>query len=89
LDTTFSLFWISQSKVVSLAPNPQPGGRGLSIYVLQWQGGPVVPPDAVFPFFLRLLRFAGLRWRYSNPPPHGTRQDSTQWKIILLLNNIF
>jgi hypothetical protein len=29
-----------------------------------------IPPGTGFPFRL-LLRLAGLRWRYSNPPPHG------------------
>jgi hypothetical protein len=28
------------------------------------------PPATAFPF-CRLLRLAGLQWRYSNPPPHG------------------
>jgi hypothetical protein len=28
------------------------------------------PPGSGFPF-RRLLRLAGLRWRYSKPPPHG------------------
>jgi hypothetical protein len=28
------------------------------------------PPGAGFPF-CRLLRFAGIRWKYSNPPPGG------------------
>jgi hypothetical protein len=28
-----------------------------------------------FPFF-RLLRLAGLRWRYSTPPPHGVTSES-------------
>jgi hypothetical protein len=31
------------------------------------------PPGTGFPF-CRLLRLAGLRWRYSNPPPHGSSQ---------------
>jgi hypothetical protein len=35
----------------------------------QEQGGPVIPPGTWYPF-RRLLRLAGLRWRYSNPPPH-------------------
>jgi hypothetical protein len=34
----------------------------------QEQGGPVIPPGNGFPF-RRLLRLAGLRWRYLNPPP--------------------
>jgi hypothetical protein len=32
------------------------------------QSGPVIPPGTEFPF-RRLLRLAGLWWRYSNPPP--------------------
>jgi hypothetical protein len=32
-------------------------------------GGPVIPPGTGF-LFRRLLRLAGLRWRYSTPPPH-------------------
>jgi hypothetical protein len=31
--------------------------------------GPVITPGTGFPF-RRLLRLAGLRWRYSKPPPH-------------------
>jgi hypothetical protein len=49
---------------------PQPGGLGLRIYIPQEQGGPVTPPGVGFPF-RRLLWQAGLRWRYSNPPPCG------------------
>jgi hypothetical protein len=41
---------------------------------LKGQGGPVIPPGNGFPF-RRLLRLAGLRWRHSNPPPHGTLSD--------------
>jgi hypothetical protein len=41
------------------------------IYIPQEQGGPVIPPGTGFPF-CRLLRLAGLRWRYSNQPPHGS-----------------
>jgi hypothetical protein len=50
----------------------QPGGPGPCIYILQEQGSLVIPPGTGFPF-RRLLRLAGLRWRYSNPPPHGDR----------------
>jgi hypothetical protein len=39
-------------------------------YIPQEQGGPVTPPGTGFPY-RRLLRLAGLRWRYSSPPPHG------------------
>jgi hypothetical protein len=49
---------------------PQPGGSGPRIYISQEQGGPDIPPGPKFPF-RRLLRLAGLRWRYSIPPPHG------------------
>jgi hypothetical protein len=33
-------------------------------------GCPLIPPGTDFRF-RRLLRLAGLRWRYSTPPPHG------------------
>jgi hypothetical protein len=49
---------------------PQPGGPGPRIYIPQEQGGPVIPPGTGFPL-RRLLRLAELRWRYSDPPPHG------------------
>jgi hypothetical protein len=49
---------------------PQPGEPGPRIYIPQEQGGPVIPPGTGFPF-RRLLRLAGLRQRYSIPPPHG------------------
>jgi hypothetical protein len=49
---------------------PEPGGPPPRIYIPQEQGGPVIPPGTGFPF-RRLLRFAGLRWKYSNPSPHG------------------
>jgi hypothetical protein len=48
----------------------QPGGPGPRIYIPQEEGGPVIPPGTGFPF-RRLLRLAGLLWRYSNPPPRG------------------
>jgi hypothetical protein len=46
---------------------PQPGGPGARIYIPQEQGDPVIPPGTTFNF-CSLLRLAGLRWRYSNPP---------------------
>jgi hypothetical protein len=39
--------------------------------------GPVIPPGTGFPF-LRLLRPAGLRWKYSTPPPHGNPSISQE-----------
>jgi hypothetical protein len=48
----------------------QPGGPGSRIYILQEQGGPVIPLGIGFPLHLLLL-LAVLWWRYSNPPPHG------------------
>jgi hypothetical protein len=49
---------------------PQPGGPGPRIYIPQEQVGQVILPGTGFPFH-RLSRLAGLRWRYSNPLPHG------------------
>jgi hypothetical protein len=51
---------------------PQPGGPGLRIYTPQEQGGQDIPSGTGVPFIL-LLRLAGLRWRYSIPPPHGMK----------------
>jgi hypothetical protein len=45
----------------------------------QEQGGPVIPPENWVPF-RRLLRLAGLRWRYSNLPPHGS-YDHVQVRV--------
>jgi hypothetical protein len=39
-------------------------------YIPQEQGGPVILPGTEFSY-CRLLRLAGHRWRYSNPPQHG------------------
>jgi hypothetical protein len=57
-----------QSKVVSIASNPQPEGPGLCIYGPQCQGGPVILPDTWL-LLRRLLRLARLRWRNSTLPP--------------------
>jgi hypothetical protein len=46
---------------------PQPGVPGSHIYVPQEQGDPAILPGTRFPL-RHLLRLAGLRWRYSNPP---------------------
>jgi hypothetical protein len=50
---------------------PQLGGPGPRIYIPQEQGSPVIFLGTAFPF-RRLLRFARLRWRYSNQPPNRT-----------------
>jgi hypothetical protein len=60
---------------------PQPGGPGPRIYIPQEQGGPVISPGTGFPV-RRLLRFAGLRWRYSNQTPRGFSSKS-KVKIML------
>jgi hypothetical protein len=46
---------------------------------------PVTPPGIGFPF-CRLLRLAGWRWRYSNPPPHGEHPiyNVENWYIFLV-----
>jgi hypothetical protein len=59
---------------------PQPGGPDTCIYIPQEQGGPVTPPGTAFPF-RRVLRIAGLRLRYSNPPQYDTHMH-TQEVII-------
>jgi hypothetical protein len=60
----------------------QPRGPGPRIYIPQEHGGLVIPPGTGFPF-RRLLRLAGLRWRYSKPPPRGVRQvNITLWLTV-------
>jgi hypothetical protein len=54
--------------LLSLLRLPQPGGPVSRIYILQEQGRPVISPGTGFPL-RRLLRLAGLQWRYSNPLP--------------------
>jgi hypothetical protein len=39
-----------QGWIVSPAPNPQPGGPGLSIYEPRTQGDPAIPPGTGYPF---------------------------------------
>jgi hypothetical protein len=60
---------------------PQPGEPGPCIYIPQEQGGSVISPGTGFPF-RRLLRLAGLRWRYYIPPPHGLL--TTDLKLVLI-----
>jgi hypothetical protein len=52
---------------VSDSRHPQPGGPGPRIYIPKEQAGPVMALGTGFRF-RRLLRLAGLRWRYSNRP---------------------
>jgi hypothetical protein len=47
---------------------PQPGEAGSRIYIPHEKGGPVLAQDTGFPLH-RLLRVAGLWWRYFNLPP--------------------
>jgi hypothetical protein len=65
---------------------PQPGGPGAHIYIIQEQCGPVIPPGTGFPLH-RLLRLAGLQWRYSNPPPHEPLRISSRFTIELYLSS--
>jgi hypothetical protein len=57
-------FTVSDSRLL------QPGGLAPRIYIPLEQGDPVKPPGTEL-YFRRLLRLAGLRWKYSAPPPHG------------------
>jgi hypothetical protein len=38
--------------------------------------------------FRRLLRLAGLRWRYSTPPSHGSNQSIHEWTFFYNLGRI-
>jgi hypothetical protein len=62
---------------------PQYAGPGPRIYIVQEQGGPVIPPGTGF-HFRRLLRITGLRWRYSIPPPHGSLNlHNIMWTSVI------
>jgi hypothetical protein len=69
-----SSVWVPQDSwpyfTVSDSRLPQPGGPGPHIYIPPEQDGLVIPPGTGFPFHC-LLQLTGLRWRYTNPPPHG------------------
>jgi hypothetical protein len=45
------------------------------------------PPGTGFPFH-RLLRLAGLRWRYSNPYPRGVRQVKVKVTLRLTVGQL-
>jgi hypothetical protein len=67
--------WVEERRTLTILycliwDSPQPGRPGSHIYILQEQGGPVIPPGTEFPL-RRLLQLAGLRWRYFNPPLPG------------------
>jgi hypothetical protein len=62
---------------------PQPRDPGRRIYIPQEQGGPVIPRGTGFPFH-RLLRLAGLWWRYSNPPARGLTTSTTPLYSLLM-----
>jgi hypothetical protein len=65
----------------------QPGGPGPRIYIPQEQGDPVISPGTGFPF-RRLLRLAGLRWKYSNPPSHGLDEARISFTLYLTGNRL-
>jgi hypothetical protein len=67
---------------------PQPEGPGTRIYIPQEQGGPVIPSVTGFPL-RRLLRLAGLWWRYSNPPPHGQASLLSYTSLLKNCNLLF
>jgi hypothetical protein len=58
-----------QSKVVSLASNPQLGESGLCIYVAPVTGWSSYTPSHWIPFW-KPSTLTGLLWKYSNPSPH-------------------
>jgi hypothetical protein len=58
----FDTITFLQCKVISPASNPHPKGLGPCIYIIQWQGGLIIPPSTGFPLY-RLIWIAGLPWR--------------------------
>jgi hypothetical protein len=75
--------------IVSDSRLPQPGGPGPRIYMPQEQDDPVIPPGTGF-HFRRLLRLAGLRRRYSTPPPLGRSTHRKHlWDVDIWRDNHF
>jgi hypothetical protein len=69
--------------------SPQPIGPGPCIYIPQEQGGAIIPPGTGLPF-CRLLRLAGLQWRYSNATAQtGPNVRARRFKAGLLARNQF
>jgi hypothetical protein len=52
---------------------PNPVGFLTTFYCLRFENFP----------FRRLLRLAGLRWRYSNPPPHGSPPSDSRMHSLI------
>jgi hypothetical protein len=63
----------------SLNPEDQ-----VSVFIPQEQSGPVIPPSTGLPF-CRLLRLAGLLWRYSKPPPYEELTENSSWLSLYSL----
>jgi hypothetical protein len=76
LRDSWPYFTVSDSRL------PQPRGPDPSIYIPQEQDDPVTPPGTGFPL-RRLLRLAGLRWRYSNPPPPDCSFKLSPYKVAV------
>jgi hypothetical protein len=72
-----------QSKVVSPASNPQPGGPGPCIYVPQWQSDSAIPSGTGFPF-QHLLQFTGLRGSnsYTGKSQRLIRTPTYIWRLF-------
>jgi hypothetical protein len=77
----------SQSQVrvplSQIRDSPNLGGQVPVFISLEEQGGPAISPGTGFPF-RRLLGLAGLRWRYSAPPPHGCLTASLLQSVLLI-----
>jgi hypothetical protein len=59
-----------------------PTWRARSLYLCPpGTGWPSYTPGTGFPF-RRFLRLAGLRWRYSNPPPHWEVKVMTMFNLV-------
>lgn len=67
--------WLAPAQQLFLVPSPtelsllQPEGLDPSIYISQWQDGPVISPGTSLS--CHLPHVAWLQWRYSNMPPFG------------------
>jgi hypothetical protein len=84
----FLTSWVLRGEVVSLTPNPQPGGPGLRIYDPRRQGDPVIPPSTGCLFWSPFTTCMGYSGTILTPrPPHGEFRYYTKVIFEIVLTN--
>jgi hypothetical protein len=85
----FQFFGFSKSHFFfteqGLQPCVQPTTWSICIYILRWQGGPLILPVTKLPF-RHFLRLAGLQEMQSNRPPHEENHTHAKHALGPVLN---